>query len=278
MKTGSGNDFRVLDAWPDLMRAGGERFAETALLPVMTRQVASPLGVLEPSHSRHRVGRGRPDEESRRRVTRISRAQPSPDSETGTHAAFIQGFQGQCPIACDGRGDNPVSPVSPTHGRIGGAYNSMWTIRGKGQRGLKHSRVKFGNRSLTPFPEYPTFSIPRRCRRHGPGESVTRGDRRRSDEELETLLRRSPARANARRVQPPEPRKRCFASRPFQPQGSQAGETGARRPRSHPSDAPAPSSNGRPRHIGAERSEAIASGVQRRTPRSRWLNAPGWAF
>ena len=130
----------------------GERFAETALLPVMTRQVASPLGVLEPSHSRHRVGRGRPDEESRRRVTRISRAQPSPDSETGTPAAFIQGLQGQCPIACDGRGDNPVSPVCPTHGRIGGAYNSMWTIRGKGQRGLKHSRVKFGNRSLTPFP------------------------------------------------------------------------------------------------------------------------------
>jgi len=30
-----------------------------------------------------------PDEE----VTRISRGQPSPDSETGTHAAFIQGFQ-----------------------------------------------------------------------------------------------------------------------------------------------------------------------------------------
>jgi len=55
----------------------------------MTRWVASPLGVLEPSHSRHRVGRGRPDEE----VTRIFRAQPSPDSETGTHAAFIQGFQ-----------------------------------------------------------------------------------------------------------------------------------------------------------------------------------------
>ena len=52
-----------------------------------------------------------PDEE----VTRISRAQPSPDSETGTHATFIQGFQGQCPIACDGRGDTPVSPVSPTH-------------------------------------------------------------------------------------------------------------------------------------------------------------------
>ena len=87
----------------------GERFAETALLPVMTRQVASPLGVLEPSHSRHRVGRGRPDEESRRRVTRISRAQPSPDSETGTPAAFIQGLQGQCPIASDGRGDNPIS-------------------------------------------------------------------------------------------------------------------------------------------------------------------------
>ena len=54
-----------------------------------------------------------PDEE----VTRISRAQPSPDSETGTHATFIQGFQGQCPIACDGRGDNPVSPVCPTHDR-----------------------------------------------------------------------------------------------------------------------------------------------------------------
>ena len=77
----------------------------------MTRQEASPLGVLEPSHSRHRVGRGRPDEE----VTKISRGQSSPDSETGTPAAFIQGFQGQCPIACDGRGDNPVSPVCPTH-------------------------------------------------------------------------------------------------------------------------------------------------------------------
>ena len=52
-----------------------------------------------------------PDEE----VTKISCGQPSPDSETGTPAAFIQGFQGQCPIACDGRGDTPVSPVSPTH-------------------------------------------------------------------------------------------------------------------------------------------------------------------
>ena len=109
METGSGNDFRVLDAGPDLMRAGGQRFAETALLLGMTRHEASPLGVLEPSHSRHRVGRGRPDEESRRRrpdeeVTRISRGQPSPDSETETPAAFIQGFQGQCPIACDGRG------------------------------------------------------------------------------------------------------------------------------------------------------------------------------
>ena len=52
-----------------------------------------------------------PDEE----VTKISCGQPSPDSETGTPAAFIQGFQGQCPIASDGRGDNPVSPVSPTH-------------------------------------------------------------------------------------------------------------------------------------------------------------------
>ena len=50
-------------------------------------------------------------------VTRISRGQSSPDSETGPPAAFIQGFQGQCPIACDGRGDNPVSPVSPTHDR-----------------------------------------------------------------------------------------------------------------------------------------------------------------
>ena len=28
----------------------------------------------------------------------------------------------------------------------------MWTCRGKGQRGLKHSWVKFRNRSLTPFP------------------------------------------------------------------------------------------------------------------------------
>ena len=28
----------------------------------------------------------------------------------------------------------------------------MWTCRGKGQRGLKHSWVKFRNRSLTLFP------------------------------------------------------------------------------------------------------------------------------
>jgi hypothetical protein len=43
--TGSGNDFRVLDAGPDLMRAGGQRFAETALLLGMTLQQASPLGI-----------------------------------------------------------------------------------------------------------------------------------------------------------------------------------------------------------------------------------------
>jgi len=36
-----------------------------------------------------------------------------------------------------------------------GAYNSMWTFGGMGQRGLKHSRVKFGNRSLTSFLPFP---------------------------------------------------------------------------------------------------------------------------
>ena len=84
-----------------------------------------------------------PDEE----VTKISRGQSSPDSETGTPVAFIQNFQGQCPIVSDGRGDTPVSPVSPTHDRIEDLSNSMWTCRGRGQRGLKNSWVKFANRS-----------------------------------------------------------------------------------------------------------------------------------
>jgi hypothetical protein len=54
----------------------------------------------------------------------------------------------------------------------------------------------------------------RRAYWHGPGESVTRGDRRRSEQGLEALRRRSPARANARRVESPEPKKRRFAPKP----------------------------------------------------------------
>ena len=54
----------------------------------------------------------------------------------------------------------------------------------------------------------------RRAYGHGPGESVTRGDRQRSEQGLEALRRRSPARANARRVESPEPKKRRFAPKP----------------------------------------------------------------
>ena len=54
----------------------------------------------------------------------------------------------------------------------------------------------------------------RRAYWHGPGESVARGDRRRSEQGLEALRRRSPARANARRVESPEPKKRRFAPKP----------------------------------------------------------------
>ena len=80
--------FPILHAWPDSKRADGWRFAE----------MESPLGgdapggvawgVLDSGPFRYRVGRGHPDEG----VTMISREQPSPASETATHAAFIEGF------------------------------------------------------------------------------------------------------------------------------------------------------------------------------------------
>ena len=44
VRNGVRERFPILDAWPDSMRADGERFAETALLLGMTRQEASPLG------------------------------------------------------------------------------------------------------------------------------------------------------------------------------------------------------------------------------------------
>lgn len=62
--------------------------AETALLRGMNRQEASPVQVLETGPARHRVDRRCPDEET----SRIALEQPSPDSKTGPHVAFIEGF------------------------------------------------------------------------------------------------------------------------------------------------------------------------------------------
>ena len=45
----------------------------------------------------------------------------------------------------------------------------MWTCRGKGQRGLKHSWVKFRNRSLTLFPRSRALSC--ECPTTSPGSA-----------------------------------------------------------------------------------------------------------
>ena len=84
----------------------------------MTGIEASRVGVLEPSHTGDKIGRGCLDDE----VMMVTHQDPCPDSEAGTLAALAQGLQEQAFIAPVGRGKDAVALIATCHHTIKGPY------------------------------------------------------------------------------------------------------------------------------------------------------------